>query len=56
MKEKEGRDYLDFEDCIAKVIDGGIVQLSTMGESIRLSLDEFKRLVKFVAEQKVEQV
>ena len=49
MKEKEGRDYLDFEDCTARVINCGIVELHTMCECIRLSPDEFKKLVKFVA-------
>ena len=49
MKQKEGRDYLDFDDCVVSVEPGGIVRLSTMCETIRLSPDELKKLVKFVA-------
>ena len=56
MKEKEGRDYLQFIDCVVSVTDGGYVRLSTISETVLLTLDEFERLVKFVAAQKGEQV
>ena len=52
MKQKEGRDYLSFDACIAAVEPDGSVRLSSMSETIILSAEEFAKLVKFVAANK----
>jgi len=53
MKAKEGKDFLKFNDCYAKVTDKGSVLLFTMSEGFELTSKEFNDLVKFVEKQKV---
>ena len=47
MKQKEGRDYLGFKDCVASFKNGEI-RLSNMAETFTLSKKEFAKLVAFV--------
>ena len=52
MKEKEGRDYLNLEDCIVSVrnyLSGEkFIQISTGLDTTKISKKEFEKLVKFV--------
>lgn len=52
MKEKEGRDFLNFEDCIVYVrnYESGeqFIQISNICETMRISKKEFDKMVKFV--------
>lgn len=54
MKQKEGRDYLEFENCVVSVSDDKI-KISNMAETINLSVDEFKRLVKFFVDHQIKE-
>lgn len=52
MKAKDGRDFLNFEDCIVSVrnyLNGEqFVQISNTCESMKISKKEFDKMVKFV--------
>ena len=51
MRAKEGRDYLKFNDCLAKTTESGSVILFTIDSRLELTAKEFSTLVKFIEKQ-----
>jgi hypothetical protein len=54
MKAKEGRDYLELNDCLVK-LDKDIVYIYSAPNCYRLSIPEYQKLVFFVDKKIQEQ-
>ena len=50
MKRKEGRDYLQLNDCIAET-DGETVSFLDIATCFTMSMQEWKRVVEFVSKK-----
>ena len=51
MKLKEGRDFLELDECVVSIKEDKIV-LSNVSESFSLDYEEVKKLVEFVEKKK----